>query len=733
MVLNRKQVEKIKKMPGKKERKVSKVEQERATDQVQENAQNPNVPTNTIPLQQQESVSMESMVTLTSQRLQNQFMTAINLLKCEKYREAVESLKTILTSVEEQPHYGHYAISGRTRNKRTTLSALNMFTALAYEGLANPKKAIEFCNNAISEDPGWPIPFSKRSEYFACLEQFFLETNGAGSEEIIRSRITADVIVDQNYIKGTEEESNNIFSDLQDALNSVSEGDTIFLEEGTYYREEGFNVHHRCIIKGASSKGCILVSKGSPTMQIFGGKGKGGGEIFLQRLQFINNYSKEDLEDEKAESMTSNAAHMYIISPESVTVRDCLFIGGDMKTGGILVAEEAFYQSLLDLEFENPELLGDSTDISEKVLHLTVDFCIFSNCEMNSSVFSNNQATIVISNSWVNNCGKTGLRADEGSTLNIINSQINHCVSSCVQADNVSAVNICGCLIAESAVSKNRANNAGITLNGKSKGNVSKSLLKNHLSAVNVDDSDLVFEENCVVDISDEGDDEAFSEQGLQLQHSAVFVRRSGNVVIQKNNFHNCNLVWLIQHGANPRIVENNVETCLIGFICGARAMPRMERNTFHCILMSIGMFIEDSTGCLSGNVFRYVANGLDIYKGSAPLLARNIYTTLSVTGVQDSLAFDIVKVNNGKVEDMEGSDIITLNANVDEKGVAAAILRRKATAEKLRICSNCAKKKSCVFTCDKCDQISYCSEECRGHDRLRHRVFCSLTLKDMV
>ena len=256
--------------------------------------------------------------------------------------------------------------------------------------------------------------------------------------------------------------------------------------------------------------------------------------------------------------------------------------------------------------------------------------------------------------------------------------------------------------------------------------------MKNHLSAVSVDDSDLVFEENCVVDISDEGDGEAFTEQGLQLKHSAIFVRRNGNVVIQRNNFHNCNLVWLIQHGASPRIVENNVETCLIGFICGARAMPRMERNTFHCILMSIGMFIEDSMGCLSGNVFRYVANGLDIYKGSAPLLARNTYATLTVQGLQDSLAFDIVKVNSGKQEGMEGSDVITLNANVDEKGVAAAILRRKATAGKLRTCSNCAQKKACVFTCDKCDQISYCSDDCRGHDMMRHRAFCSLTLKDL-
>ena len=77
--------------------------------------------------------------------------------------------------------------------------------------------------------------------------------------------------------------------------------------------------------------------------------------------------------------------------------------------------------------------------------------------------------------------------------------------------------------------------------------------------------------------------------------------------------------------------------------------------------------------------MFHYVANGLDVYRGSAPLIARNTYTTLAVPGLQDNLAFDIVKVNSGKVEDMEGSDIITLNTNVQEKDAAAAILRRKA------------------------------------------------------
>lgn len=33
----------------------------------------------------------------------------------------------------------------------------------------------------------------------------------------------------------------------------------------------------------------------------------------------------------------------------------------------------------------------------------------------------------------------------------------------------------------------------------------------------------------------------------------------------QRNNFHNCSLVFLLQHGAAPTIVDNNVESCLIG------------------------------------------------------------------------------------------------------------------------------------------------------------------------
>ena len=43
--------------------------------------------------------------------------------------------------------------------------------------------------------------------------------------------------------------------------------------------------------------------------------------------------------------------------------RDCLFVGGAEESGGILVAEEAFYQSLLELEFQNPEILQVRTRV----------------------------------------------------------------------------------------------------------------------------------------------------------------------------------------------------------------------------------------------------------------------------------------------------------------------------------------------------------------------------------
>ena len=52
-----------------------------------------------------------------------------------------------------------------------------------------------------------------------------------------------------------------------------------------------------------------------------------------------------------------SSGYYYLFFP-----RDCLFIGGEEESGGILIAEEAFYQSLLELEFQNPEYLQVSSD-----------------------------------------------------------------------------------------------------------------------------------------------------------------------------------------------------------------------------------------------------------------------------------------------------------------------------------------------------------------------------------
>jgi len=44
-----------------------------------------------------------------------------------------------------------------------------------------------------------------------------------------------------------------------------------------------------------------------------------------------------------------------------------------------------------------------------------------------------------------------------------------------------------------------------------------------------------------------------------------------------------------------------------IGFICGSATCPKITSNTFHCILMSIGLFIEDARGLVNQNIFREV------------------------------------------------------------------------------------------------------------------------------
>merc|ERR1719219_931308 len=103
--------------------------------------------------------------------------------------------------------------------------------------------------------------------------------------------------------------------------------------------------------------------------------------------------------------MRSNAAHIYVISPESVSVRDCVFEGGDQGSEGMM---------------DGP------------CLRLCIDFCIFSSCRNNCAVYANNQATVVISNSTVRDCGHSGLRAEEGSSLTVLNCDIVRCSLSCL-------------------------------------------------------------------------------------------------------------------------------------------------------------------------------------------------------------------------------------------------------------------------------------------------------------
>ena len=106
-----------------------------------------------------------------------------------------------------------------------------------------------------------------------------LSSNGAVTEDILRARISADVIVDPNADPDIINHSSDagiggvkIVNNLQDALFGAKDGDKIFLEEGRYYREEGFSVSSRVSISGANSGGCVLVSNGRPTLQICAGK-----------------------------------------------------------------------------------------------------------------------------------------------------------------------------------------------------------------------------------------------------------------------------------------------------------------------------------------------------------------------------------------------------------------------------------------------------------------------------
>ena len=434
---------------------------------------------------------------------------------------------------------------------------------------------------------------------------------------MLRARLSADIIVNPGAgpeVTENTEDGPRTVSSLQEALSLAEDGDKIFLEAGRYTRAEGWSVTSRVAISGAGAGQCVLVSAGSPTLQICAARPEEGvtraaTPILIQRLQFLNNCDEQS--GDSGEVTSSNAAHLYIISPDTVTVKECLFTGGEKRSGGILIAEEAFYRSLLELEFENPELLSDSgSGMSDKCLRLFVDFCIFTECQRNCCLFSNNQATVIVSNTVMSGCGRLGVSAGEGSSVSLLNCHISDCSISCVSADNVSTINILGSYLSESGGSRvlgRKQFNSGIVVTEKSKATVSRSLLRSHRSAVSVDDADLVFEENCVMDC---GTEDSVTEAGLELEQSAIYISRAGNVVVRANNFHNCNLVWQIQHGSSPRIEDNNVETCLIGFIVSRGSAPRIEGNSLQCALVSVGMVMEKSSGNIYNNTFNYVSNG---------------------------------------------------------------------------------------------------------------------------
>ena len=484
-------------------------------------------------------------------------------------------------------------------------------------------------------------------------------------------------------------------------------------------------------ITGASVSDCVLLSAGSPTLQVCAGLGLRSGEILLQRLQLHNTVRSPSQEN----GVTSNASHIYIISPDTVTVRDCMFVGGEQRNGGILIAEEEFYRSLLELEFENPEMLSCSSDgMSDKCLRLFLDFCIFSDCEKNCCLDSNNQATVVMSNTVMYRCGNVGVSASQGSSVTIINSHISDCLVSCVSVENVSTINMMGCLLTNSGdrgTSKSSQYNSGLVVTERSRGTVSRCLFRHHRSAVTLDNSDLVFDENCVMDVMDD----SVTESGLQLHHSAMFISRQGQVVVQRNNFHNCNLVWQIQHGSSPRIEKNNIETCLVGFICGSKSSPKLERNTFQCVVISIGMVMEGAGGQITGNTFCYLSHGLDIHQGCSPGLLGNVYRRDETAGQQDRINFDIVRVG-GRPEDREdqaeqAEQVITITEDTEELTLVERLMR---SAGRARACSYCGSVTSCVsgVNCTHCDQIYYCSPACRLADTARHRAFCNLSLSDL-
>ena len=171
------------------------------------------------------------------------------------------------------------------------MSALNMFMALSSGAGGNLRRAIMFCNKAIAEDPGWMIPFSKREEYFryfgmainpfcaltsillpfCIVENQLSEPSSGPTEEVIRARLAADIIVDPSAgpeVTGNTEAGTRTVTSLQEALSLAEDDHKIFLEAGRYVRSEGWSVTSRVTISGAGAGQCTLVSAGSPTLQI---------------------------------------------------------------------------------------------------------------------------------------------------------------------------------------------------------------------------------------------------------------------------------------------------------------------------------------------------------------------------------------------------------------------------------------------------------------------------------
>ena len=154
------------------------------------------------------------------------------------------------------------------------------------------------------------------------------------------------------------------------------------------------------------------------------------------------------------------------------------------------------------------------------------------------------------------------------------------CHHSCVAADSVSTVNILGALLSDSGATHHpggRHYNAGVVVTERSAATISRSLLRRHSCAVSVTDADLVLEENCVTDVTED----AVTEAGLQLELGAVYVSRAGNVVIRRNNFHNCGLGEVLLSTSSVRSLYYRVShiTGPALFLLFSRVLEHIHRN----------------------------------------------------------------------------------------------------------------------------------------------------------